>query len=83
MAKRFWISDSQKRCAGISFKIIAGFLRIFALQNRLGEARRYRKKLQWEGNLDELRTAKWRNNFCLFDKKQKNKIITISYLKKP
>jgi Arc/MetJ family transcription regulator len=40
-------------------QLVEDALRLFALQNRQGEARRFRGKLQWEGNLDELRTAKW------------------------
>jgi len=40
-------------------QLVEDALRLFLLQNRQGEARKYRGKLQWEGNLDELRTAKW------------------------
>jgi Arc/MetJ family transcription regulator len=40
-------------------QLIEDALRLFVLQNKQGEARKYRGKLQWEGNLDELRTAKW------------------------
>ena len=40
-------------------QLVEDALRLFALQNRQGEARKYRGKLQWEGNLDELRAAKW------------------------
>ena len=40
-------------------QLIENALRIFALQNGQGKAREYRGKLQWEGNLDELRKAKW------------------------
>jgi len=40
-------------------QLVENALRLFALQNRQGEARKYRGKLHWEGNLDELRTAKW------------------------
>jgi len=40
-------------------QLIEDALRLFVLQNRQGEARKYRGKLQWEGNLDELRAAKW------------------------
>jgi len=40
-------------------QLVEDALRLFALQNKQGEARKYRGKLQWEGNLDELRLAKW------------------------
>ena len=40
-------------------QIVENALKLFAVQNRQIEARKYRGKLQWEGNLDELRTAKW------------------------
>jgi Arc/MetJ family transcription regulator len=40
-------------------QLVEDALRLFVLQNRQGEARRYRGKLRWEGNLEELRTAKW------------------------
>jgi len=40
-------------------QIVENALKLFAVQNRQTEARKYRGKLQWEGNLDELRTAKW------------------------
>jgi len=40
-------------------QLVENALRLFAMQNRQGEARKYRGKLQWEGNLDELRAAKW------------------------
>jgi Arc/MetJ family transcription regulator len=40
-------------------QLIEDALRLFVLQNKQGEVRKYRGKLQWEGNLDELRTAKW------------------------
>jgi Arc/MetJ family transcription regulator len=40
-------------------QLVENALRLFATQNRQSEARKYRGKLQWEGNLDELRTAKW------------------------
>jgi Arc/MetJ family transcription regulator len=40
-------------------QLVEDALRLFTLQNRQGEARRCRGKLQWEGNLDELRTTKW------------------------
>ena len=34
-------------------------LRFFALCGKQGEARKYRGKLQWEGDLGEMREAKW------------------------
>ena len=40
-------------------QLIENALRLFTIQNRQAEARKYRGKLQWEGNLDELRTARW------------------------
>jgi hypothetical protein len=40
-------------------QLIEDALQFFASQNRQGEARKYRGKLQWEGNIDELRMAKW------------------------
>ena len=40
-------------------QLIENALLLFMLQNKQGEARKYRGKLQWEGSLDELRTAKW------------------------
>jgi len=40
-------------------QLVEDALRLFVLQNKQGEARKYRGKLKWEGNLDELRTAKW------------------------
>jgi Arc/MetJ family transcription regulator len=40
-------------------QLIEDALRLFVLQNRQEEARKYRGKLQWEGNLDELRMGKW------------------------
>jgi hypothetical protein len=40
-------------------QLIEDALQLFALQNRQSEARKYRGKLNWEGNLDELRQAKW------------------------
>jgi len=40
-------------------QLVEDALRLFLLQNKQGEARKYRGKLQWEGDLDELRTAKW------------------------
>jgi len=40
-------------------QLVEDALRLFILQNRQNEVRKYRGKLHWEGNLDELRTAKW------------------------
>ena len=40
-------------------QLVENALRFYELQNKQGKARKYRGKLQWEGNLDELRTAKW------------------------
>jgi Arc/MetJ family transcription regulator len=40
-------------------QLIENALRIYTSQSKQNEARKYRGKLQWEGNLDELRTAKW------------------------
>jgi len=40
-------------------QLVEDALRLFTLQNKQSEARKYRGKLQWEGSLDELRTAKW------------------------
>jgi len=40
-------------------QLVEDALRLFLLQNKQGEARKYRGKLQWEGDLEELRTAKW------------------------
>jgi len=40
-------------------QLVEGALRLLVLQSRQGEVRKYRSKLQWEGNLDELRTSKW------------------------
>ena len=37
-------------------QLVEDALRLFALQNKQSEARKYRRKLQWEGSLDELRT---------------------------
>jgi len=39
-------------------QLVEDALQLFVLQNRQSEARKYRGKLQWEGNLDELRMAK-------------------------
>ena len=40
-------------------QIVENALQLFAMQGRQGEARKYRGKLQWESNLDEMRAAKW------------------------
>ena len=40
-------------------ELVEDALRLFALRGKQGEARKYRGKLQWEGNLDEMREAKW------------------------
>jgi len=40
-------------------QLVEDALRSFAVKNQQSEARKYRGKLQWEGNLDELRAAKW------------------------
>ena len=40
-------------------ELVENALQLFVLQNKQGEARKYRGKLQWEGNLDEMRTSKW------------------------
>jgi len=40
-------------------QLVEDALRLFAMQNKQADVRKYRGKLQWEGNLDELRTAKW------------------------
>jgi Arc/MetJ family transcription regulator len=38
-------------------QLVEDALRLFALQNRQGEARKYRGKLRWEGSLDEMRAG--------------------------
>jgi len=40
-------------------QLVENALRLFVSQNRQGDARKYRGKLQWEGDLDNLRAAKW------------------------
>jgi Arc/MetJ family transcription regulator len=40
-------------------QLVENALRFYELQNKQGKVRKYRGSLQWEGNLDELRTAKW------------------------
>ena len=40
-------------------QLVENALHLFAIQNRQSDVRKYRGKLQWEGDLDELRAAKW------------------------
>ncbi|MCL2558793.1 MAG: hypothetical protein FWE09_09990 [Treponema sp.] len=40
-------------------RIVEDALRLFTIRNKQDDARKYRGKLQWEGDLDELRTTKW------------------------
>jgi hypothetical protein len=40
-------------------QLVEDALKFFSLQNGQSAARKYRGKLQWEGNLDELRMARW------------------------
>jgi hypothetical protein len=40
-------------------QIVENALLLYMLQNKQNEARKYRGKLNWDGNLDEMRTAKW------------------------
>ena len=40
-------------------QLVEDALRLFVLQGKQEEARRYRGKLKWEGDLNDLRTAKW------------------------
>jgi len=40
-------------------QLVEDALRLFVLQGRQDDLRKYRGKLRWEGDLDELRTAKW------------------------
>jgi Arc/MetJ family transcription regulator len=40
-------------------QIVEDALRLYLSQSGQSEARKYRGKLHWEGNLDDLRTAKW------------------------
>jgi hypothetical protein len=40
-------------------QLVENALRLFMLQNNQGKARKFRGKLQWEGDLDELRAVKW------------------------
>ena len=38
-------------------QLVENALRNYSMQNGQEKARKYRGKLQWEGNLDEMRTA--------------------------
>jgi len=40
-------------------EIVEDALRLFAVRNGYDLARQYRGKLQWEGDLDQMRTSKW------------------------
>jgi len=40
-------------------EIVEDALRLFAMQSSYDLARQYRGKLQWEGDLDQMRTSKW------------------------
>ena len=40
-------------------QLVENALRYYSMQNGQEKARKYRGKLNWEGNLDEMRTAKW------------------------
>ena len=40
-------------------QLVEDALRLFVMQNKQSDVRKYRGKLRWEGNLDELRAAKW------------------------
>jgi Arc/MetJ family transcription regulator len=54
------LNNAMQTAAGQTQRqLVEDALRLFALQNRQGKIRKYRGKLRWEGNLDELRTAKW------------------------
>jgi Arc/MetJ family transcription regulator len=55
------ILDKAMQAAGgqTQRQLVENALRLFTVQNRQAEARKYRGKLQWEGNLDDLRTARW------------------------
>ena len=51
---------AMQTAAGLPQRVIVeDALRLFATRNRQDDARKYRGRLQWEGDLDELRTAKW------------------------
>ena len=40
-------------------QLVENALRLFVTQNNQCVARKYRGKLHWEGDLDEMRTSKW------------------------
>jgi len=40
-------------------QLVEDALKLYTMQKKQNEIRKYRGKLQWEGNLDEMRTAKW------------------------
>ena len=40
-------------------QLVENALRLIVSQNSQDQARKYRGKLNWEGNLDELRAVKW------------------------
>ena len=40
-------------------QLIEDALTLITAQNSQNEVRKYRGKLRWEGNLDELRASKW------------------------
>ena len=40
-------------------QIVEDALQHYILQKKQSKVRKYRGKLKWEGNLDEMRTAKW------------------------
>ena len=40
-------------------QLVEDALKLFVSQGKQGAVRKFRGKLRWEGNLDELRTAKW------------------------
>jgi len=48
-------------CTGFKTErqLVEDALKLFSLQNKQNEVRKFRGKLRWEGNLDELRSAKW------------------------
>jgi len=54
------LNEAMQAVSGQSQRqLVENALRLFVSQNKQNELRKYRGKLQWEGNLDELRTAKW------------------------
>jgi len=54
------LDQAMQSASGLSQRLIVeDALRLFTLRNKQNDARKYRGKLQWEGDLDELRTAKW------------------------